>query len=73
MLPLRSSIMTSVIGCVSLGKLRDRLQFAVVVDLEVVAREIGNQPAAIVGHRRVDGHRPRTATKLRFLGKAVEW
>ena len=49
------------------GKLRDRLQFAVVVDLEVVAGEIGNQPAPIVGHRRIDGNRARATTELRFL------
>ena len=40
---------------------RDRLRLAVVVDLEVVAREIRHEPAAGVGDRRVDRDRARAA------------
>ena len=49
------------------GEDRDRLQLAVVVDLEVVLREVRDQPAGRIGDRRVDRHGPG-ATLERLLG-----
>ena len=45
MLPLRSSITTIVIGLDVVGEERQRLELAVVVDLEVVPLQIGDELA----------------------------
>ena len=67
MLPLRSSI-TIDRDRLRLGREeRDRLELAVVVDLEVVFGEIGHQPAGRVGHRRIDRDRARAASERCLL------
>ena len=59
MLPLVSSMTTTLIGVASLLKLRQRLQLAVVVDLEVLAQQIGDDALGAVrdGHVERDGLR----------------
>src|SRR5262249_47781272 len=46
---------------------RHRLLLAVVVDLEIVFIEVGDQPAILVLHRRVQRDRARAGTKNRLL------
>jgi hypothetical protein len=45
------------------GEARDRLDLAVVLDLEVVFREVGHEAARAVGDGRVDGHRAHAAAE----------
>ena len=61
MLPLRSSIITSVIGWTPLSKTVIVLLLAVVVDLEIVLGEIGNEASLFVRDGHINGDGPRTA------------
>ena len=67
MLPLRSSITTTVMGCVLGGKEGERLELAVVVNLEVVFGQVWYQPAGRVGHRGEDRDGARAALEWGLL------
>ena len=56
MLKLKSSITTTVKGCVSFWKKRDLLRLAVVEDREVFLLEIRDQPALLVEDGGQDRH-----------------
>ncbi len=71
MLPLVSSMATTVIGCTSLLKIVKRLKFAVVVYLEVFLLEVGDQATGAVRHRGVDRHRAGRAAKRRALWRIL--
>ena len=56
MLPLVSSITTTRDRLRLVVERRDRLQLAVVVDLEIVLHQIGDEPLVRIGDGRVQRH-----------------
>ena len=50
------------------GKQRQGLPLAVVVDREILPCQVGDEPASRVGHRRIDRDGLRAGTELRRLG-----
>ena len=54
-------------GGIACSKITNRLLLAVLVDLEVVIREIGNERAFLVGDRHPDVHQLDARTKDRYL------
>ena len=57
MLPLLSSMTTIVMGWFSAGEERQRPDLAVFADLEVVAGQVGDEPAVVLVDGGIDGDR----------------
>ena len=57
MLPLLSSMTTIVMGWFSLAKMRQRPDLAVFADLEVVAGQVGHEPAVVLADGGIHGDR----------------
>ena len=67
MLPLVSSMTTTVIGWTSFSKKIERLRLVVVEDLEVVLHEVGHQALLRVGDRREQRHDLGAGLERRLL------